>query len=154
MDIFPTLTDYVLNEKITGIDGQSFKNVLTGKEKWNNRTVYWNSFKARPTQTGDNKTSAIRVGDFKLLHFVETDKIELYNVKEDISERKDLSAQMPDKTKEMLDLLNKWKAERNVKMKANHKSEGENSETLSKKEVKKAERKANKKGEGSNDSDE
>ena len=122
MDIFPTLTDYVLHERVNGIDGQSFKNVLKGKEKWNDRTVYWNSYKARPTQTGDDKTSAIRVGDYKLLQFVESNKVELYNVKEDISERDDLSTKMPEKVTEMLALLNNWKENKKIKMKANHKS--------------------------------
>jgi len=152
MDIFPTLTDYVLKERINGIDGQSFKNVLKGKEKWNDRTVYWNSYKARPTQTGDDKTSAIRVGDYKLLHFVESDKVELYNVKEDISEKNDLSAKMPEKTAEMLALLNKWKEDKKVKMKANHKSGDEKELTpkqQAKKDAKKAERKAAKKAEKS-----
>jgi len=151
MDIFPTLTDFVLNEKVTGIDGQSFKNVLTGNEKWNNRTVYWNSYKARPTQTGDNKTSAVRVGDYKLLHFVETDKLELYNVKKDISEKNDLAATMPEKKQEMLAMLNKWKEDEKITMKPNKKDKAE---MTPKKEAKKTERKANKKEEGSNDSDE
>ena len=120
MDIFPTLVDLALNKKISGIDGKSFKNVLLKKEIWNQRTVYWNSYKARPTQTGDDKTSAIRVGDYKLLHFIETDKVELYNIKKDISEKNDLAAIMPDKKQEMLVLLNKWKEAENITMKPNH----------------------------------
>jgi arylsulfatase A-like enzyme len=149
MDIFPTLVEYVLNEKVNGIDGKSFKNVLKGKETWKDRTVYWNSYKARPTQTGDSKTSAIRIGDYKLLHFVETDKVELYNVKEDISEKNDLSAKMPEKVTEMLALLNKWKEEKKVTMKANHKSGGEelSPKKQAKKDAKKAEKKAARKAE-------
>ena len=150
MDIFPTLTDYVLHERVNGIDGQSFKNVIKGKETWRDRTVYWNSYKARPTQTGDDKTSAIRVGDYKLLHFVESDKVELYNVKEDISEKNDLSSKMPEKTSEMLALLNKWKSDKKVTMKANHKSgdkeltEKQLAKKAARKEEKKAARKAEK----------
>jgi arylsulfatase A-like enzyme len=139
MDIFPTITDLALNKKVENIDGKSFRAVLEEKEKWNDRTVYWNSYKARPSQTGDIKTSAIRVGDFKLLHFVETNKVELYNVKEDISEKNDLATKMPKKAQEMLGQLNNWKTEKDVEMKANHKSDGEMSP---KKEAKKAERKA------------
>jgi arylsulfatase A-like enzyme len=153
MDIFPTLTDYVLKEEVKGIDGKSFKNILNGSEKWNERTVYWNSYKARPTQTGDSKTSAIRVGDYKLLHFVESDKTELYNVKEDIAEKNDLATKMPEKSAEMLTLLNQWKADKKVEMKANHKSGGEEispkkqAKKDAKKEAKKAERKAARKAE-------
>lgn len=144
MDIFPTLVDYVLNEKMEGIDGKSFKNVIKGKEKWNDRTVYWNSYKARPTQTGDNKTSVIRIGDYKLLQFVESDKVELYNVKEDISEKNDLAAKMPEKVKEMLAQLETWKGNKKITMKANHKS-GEGKEISPKKQAKKEAKKAEKK---------
>lgn len=139
MDLFPTITDLALNKQVAGIDGKSFKRVLENKEEWSERTIYWNSYKARPSQTGDIKTSAIRIGDFKLLHFVETNKIELYNVKDDISEKNDLSKKMPKKVEEMLSQLNNWKIERDIEMKANHKGDVEISP---KKEAKKAERKA------------
>ena len=138
MDVFPTITDLALNKKIEGIDGKSFRKVIESKEKWNERTIYWNSYKARPTQTGDDKTSAIRIGDYKLLHFIETNKIELYNLKDDIAEKNDLSNEMTQKAAEMLSQLNKWKIERNIQMKANHNS---GDEISSRKELKKAERK-------------
>ncbi|MGL2987093.1 sulfatase [Flavobacterium sp. RSSA_27] len=141
MDIFPTLVDLALDKQIEGIDGKSLKNVINKKEVWNNRTVYWNSYKARPTQTGDHKTSAIRVGDYKLLHFVETDKVELYNVKEDVSEKNDLAASMPEKKTEMLAQLNQWKKKYNVTMKPNKK---DTSELTPKQLEKKANRKASK----------
>ena len=139
IDVFPTITDFALNKQVIGIDGKSFRKVLENKGKWSERTVYWNSYKARPSQTGDIKTSAIRVGDFKLLHFIETNKVELYNVKLDISEKNDLATKMPKKVQEMLGQLNNWKAEKEIEMKSNHKGDGEISP---KKESKKAERKA------------
>jgi arylsulfatase A-like enzyme len=122
MDVFPTIIDLVLNRKITGIDGVSVKDEILNKGNLKERTVYWNSYKARPNQTGDDKTSALRIGDYKLLQFVESGKVELYNVVEDISEQNDLSKQMPEKTKEMLFELEKFKKERNISMKANHKA--------------------------------
>ncbi|WPR71959.1 sulfatase [Flavobacterium sp. NG2] len=153
MDIFPTLTDLALNKEISGIDGKSFKNIITKKENWNDRVVYWNSYKARPTQTGDDKTSAVRKGEYKLLEFVESGKIELYNIKKDSGEQHDLAATMPEKKAELLALLTKWKKDYQIKMKANHKSGGENispkkeAEMEAKKEAKRAERKAAKKQE-------
>jgi arylsulfatase A-like enzyme len=134
------VTDLALGESAGKVDGRSFKNILTKKESWKDRTVFWNSYKARPTQTGDDKTSAIRSGDYKLLHFVETDKVELYNVKTDISEKTDLSKTMPEKTKALLDELNKWKSDRDIKMKENHRS-GDDIEMSDKKLEKKAARK-------------
>jgi arylsulfatase A-like enzyme len=152
MDIFPSLVDLALNQSVSGIDGKSFKNVIDGKESWKDRTVFWNSYKARPTQTGDDKTSVIRMGDYKLLHFVETNKLELYNVREDISEKNDLSQKMPEKVKEMKARLDQWKKDRKIKMKANHQS-GETEQApidpkkAAKKEARKEDKKADKKAE-------
>ena len=53
---------------------------------------------------------AIRVGDWKLVEFFETGKIELYNLKDDIGEKNDLSEKMPDKVKELKDDWDKWSA--------------------------------------------
>ena len=42
---------------------------------------------------------AIRAGDWKLIEFFETGKIELYNLAEDIGEKNDLAKKMPDRAK-------------------------------------------------------
>ncbi|WP_282136376.1 sulfatase [Seonamhaeicola maritimus] len=111
MDVFPTLLELTTGKQLDGLDGKSYANVLKGKETWQDRIVYWHKRKARPHSTGDYNSSAIRSGDFKLVHFYENDKIELYNLKEDVGETKDLSEVNFNKTKELLDQLNKWKSE-------------------------------------------
>jgi len=45
--------------------------------------------------------SAIRVGDYKLIKFWDSKKIELYNLKDDVGELNDLSQKEPDKTREL-----------------------------------------------------
>ena len=45
-------------------------------------------------------------GDYKLIHFAETDRYELYNLRDDIYERHDLSHEQPAKLQEMINLLN------------------------------------------------
>ncbi len=45
--------------------------------------------------------SAIRAGKFKLIAFAESGRVELYDLARDPGERSDLSASMPDKTKEL-----------------------------------------------------
>ena len=85
-----------------------------------------------------------------MLQFVESDKVELYNVKEDISEKNDLAAKMPEKVKEMLAQLEAWKGNKKITMKANHKSaevEEISPKKEAKKEAKKAEKKAARKAE-------
>lgn len=124
MDLMPTLLDLALGQKMEGIDGKSFKAVIEGKEIWEDRTVFWHSRKARPHSTGDPKTSAIRSGDYKLLHFFDEDKVELYNLKTDIGESQDLAKAEPEKAKALLAQLNEWKKEYLVPEKLNRKKVG------------------------------
>ncbi len=56
----------------------------------------------------------VRSGDYKLVYFYKIDKVELYNLKEDIGEANDLSKKMPQKTLEMMKLLTAWKIEYSV----------------------------------------
>ena len=44
---------------------------------------------------------AIRKGDFKLIEYLDDMRVELYNLRDDISEAHDLAATMPDKVEEL-----------------------------------------------------
>jgi len=133
MDIFPTLLDVALDQTVKGVDGKSYKKVLENKETWKDRIVFWHSKKARPHSTGDIKTSVVRSGDYKLLHFYEKGNVELYNLKEDEGELKNLASVNKAKTEELVELLKNWKAEYLVpekvvirKPKADKKDKGKN----------------------------
>lgn len=109
MDVFSTVLDITASKSLN-TDGKSFLPILNNKEKWNDRTVFWHSSKARPTNTGDTKSSAIRKGDFKLINWYVEGRTELYNIKQDPSESNNLSEKMPKLTIELLYELNKWKS--------------------------------------------
>ena len=53
--------------------------------------------------------AAIRMGDWKLIEFFEDGKLELYNLKNDLSEKTDLAKKMPAKTKELHTAMLKWR---------------------------------------------
>lgn len=55
--------------------------------------------------------SAIRSGYFKLIKFYDDDSVELYNLKNDISESKNLADKMPDKAKQLRTQLETWLTE-------------------------------------------
>jgi hypothetical protein len=59
---------------------------------------------------------SVRIGDFKLVELYESGKLELYNLKEDISESKDLSGKMKGKTQEMHQQLVEWRKKMNAQM--------------------------------------
>ena len=48
-----------------------------------------------------NPQSALRWGDWKLVKTWKTEKLELFDLSKDLSEANDLSAKMPEKTKEL-----------------------------------------------------
>jgi len=119
MDIFPTLLDLALDKKVHGIDGMSMEGVLKGTDSWEDRTVFWHSRKARPHSTGDAKMSVVRDGDYKLVVYNETKKMELYDLTKDGGENNDLAMQMPEKVETLSRKLKTFKKEYLVPEKMN-----------------------------------
>ncbi len=109
MDVFPTILD-IIADKSLNTNGKSFLPVLKQKELWTDRTVFWHSSKARPVNTGDTKSSAIRKGDYKLINWYKEGRTELYNIVKDPSESYNLSEENPILTKQLLKELNEWKS--------------------------------------------
>ena len=60
---------------------------------------------------GATPHSAIRRGAWRLVHFYEDDRTELYNLADDVGEDTDLAGEMPAKATEMLEALHAWRAE-------------------------------------------
>ena len=108
-DLHPTIlsaTGLDLNSTIPN-DGHNLLPLLKGKEKLKNRAVYWhypNFAFHRDNRLG----SAIREGDHKLIHFYDTDSVELYNIKNDIGEKNDLSGKMPQLASRLKNKLKVW----------------------------------------------
>ena len=63
----------------------------------------------------------ITAGDWKLMEFLEDNRLELYNLKDDLGEQKNLAATMPDKAKELHDKLVAWRKSVNAPMPTPHK---------------------------------
>jgi hypothetical protein len=64
----------------------------------------------------------MRAGDFTLLEFFEDNRVELYNVKDDIGQKTDLAKKMPDKTRELHDQMIAWRKAINAPLPALKKS--------------------------------
>jgi len=98
-DLLPTLADLAGNTKPLpdNLDGTSFRSLLEngnkGKLARNEEEMVFHYF-GKPH-------SAIRSGNFKLIKFWNLKKIELYNLKEDPGELKDLATSSPEKAKEL-----------------------------------------------------
>ncbi len=116
MDFYPTILELAGIEQITDqhVDGLSLKSVLSGKDLLDRKSLFWHY----PHYHGSKwiPGSAIREGDWKLIKFYEDDKLELYNLKDDLSEKNDLSEVYPEKLLELSAKLNNYLKECDAKM--------------------------------------
>ena len=108
MDFYPTVLELAGLPLLPDqhMDGQSLAPFLREGREPDRDAIFWHY----PHYHGSAWTpgAAVRAGDWKLIKFYEKEKVELYNLKEDIEEKNDLSGKNPDKTRELLNLLHKW----------------------------------------------
>ena len=98
------------------LDGVSYLRLLTsgGQGKLDRDTLYWHFpgyLGAGPGAWRTTPAGAVRVGDWKLLEFFETGKIELYNLRNDPSEKNDLATANPGRAAELHAKLVAWRKE-------------------------------------------
>ena len=94
------------------LDGESFAWALRGGvSRGEDRAIYWHSPVSRPQSTGDENSSAIRIGNYKLIEFYDDDRVELYDLSNDIGESNDLSTEMQDVKERLLKRLKDWRNE-------------------------------------------
>lgn len=89
------------------VDGMSIVPLLTQKGALHRKAIYWHYPHYHPG--GTSPAGAIRSGDWKLIEYFEDGRLELYNLKDDLSETTDLSAKMPDKVQELHKMLMDWR---------------------------------------------
>ena len=117
IDFYPTILEMAGAPRPTGhvLDGMSIVPLLKGKGKFKRNAIFWHfpaylepyNEKQRPWRT--TPAGVVRQWDFKLIEFFEDAKLELYNLKNDIGEKNNLAEKMPDKAKELHQLLVDWR---------------------------------------------
>lgn len=105
-DFMPTMLDIAGTEPGTGqvMDGVSIVSLLKGGNTLDRDALYWHY----PVYHHSTPAAAIREGDYKLIEFFETGKLELYNLSEDIGESSNLAEAMPEKASELRAKLHRW----------------------------------------------
>lgn len=124
VDIYPTFCEIAGTEPPKGqvVDGVSLVPLLKGDiETFGDRAIFWHFpaylqsyggsaawkeqrdplFRSRPC-------GIIRAGDWKLHQYFEDGGLELYNLRDDIGETRDLSRTNPEKTQALLTRLQAW----------------------------------------------
>jgi len=121
-DFFPTILEMCNIHKSTQInfDGESFIPLLLERGKLKREAIFWHFPAYLERYAGikepwrSTPAGAIRSGNWKLIEFFEDGKLELYNLKEDIGEKNNLADLMPDKVKELHQMLVSWRQQTNA----------------------------------------
>ena len=96
-------------------DGVSLLPAFRG-EKLEQRPLFWHY--PHYGNQGGRPGAAVLLGDYKLIQHFEDDRVELYNVTEDVGETQDLSALLPQKAAELLQILRCWQQDAGAKFPA------------------------------------
>ena len=95
-------------------DGVSFACLLKGETKPVHDAVFWHF--PHYSNHGSGPCSSVRVGDWKLIEWLEDDSAELFNIATDLSEKNDVAAQHPEIVKQLRERLHAWRKETGANM--------------------------------------
>lgn len=119
VDYFPTFLQLagVKPDAKQPMDGTSLTTLFAKNGKLKPRPLFWHYPLPKPRFLAARSSGAIRVGDYKLIEFFDTNEFELYNLREDIGEQFNLAETMPQKVAEMKKMLADWRTRNNVSLK-------------------------------------
>ncbi|HUT33106.1 MAG TPA: sulfatase [Planctomycetota bacterium] len=106
-DFYPTILEMagLKADPKQAPDGLSTVPLLKQSGTIERDALYWHYPHYHITLPG----GAVRCGDWKLIEYFEDGKLELYNLKGDLSETTDLAAKMPEKAAELRKKLDDWR---------------------------------------------
>jgi arylsulfatase A len=106
-DLYPTLLELAGVKPMQSlVDGISLAPLLKSGTKPDRDAIFWHYPHYHPG--GATPYSAIRSGDFRLVHFYEDGRDELYDLANDVGESKDLAATQPERAKALRSRLDAW----------------------------------------------
>lgn len=106
-DFYPTLLEACGLPSKPGqhVDGKSFLPLLNGAP-FERGPIFWHY--PHYSNCGGHPGCSVRDGDYVLIRFFEDDHVELYNLREDLGQRRDLADELPDKKRELETALDQW----------------------------------------------
>ena len=114
VDFYPTFLQIVGTKRNPShiLDGESILPLLKRTSSLKRNAIYWHY----PHYHHSRPAGAIREGNFKLIEFYEDGRLELYNLKRDISEKNNLAKKLPKKAAQLQKKLAAWRKSVNAKM--------------------------------------
>lgn len=107
VDFFPTMVDIAGVKDRTGhaVDGVSLLPLLKQSGELDRSAIYWHY----PHYHHTTPAGAVRAGDYKLIEYFDDGRMELYNLREDVGEERNLAETMPEKRRELAAMLAAWR---------------------------------------------
>jgi len=114
-DFFPTILEWTGQpaRHARHLDGKSFAPALRDPDVPRG-AVYWHY--PHYGNQGGSPGGAIRDGDWKLIERYEDGSLELYNLRDDLSERQNLAPSEPERVQALLARLRSWRSDVGAKM--------------------------------------
>ena len=109
-DFYPTILQMAGLPSLPAqhLDGVSITSLIKGSDKLSREAIYWH-FPHYSNHGMQSPGGAVRAGDYKLLEYFENNTVQLFNLRTDIGEQKDLSITLPEKTDELRTMLHNWR---------------------------------------------
>jgi arylsulfatase A-like enzyme len=110
VDYLPTMVEMAGGKAppAGGVDGLSLVPLLRGRPGPKRDGLYWHY--PHYSNQGGVPAGAVRDGEWKLIEFYEDGSLELYNLREDPSERRNLAVKEPKRTAELHEKLKRWRS--------------------------------------------
>lgn len=116
IDFYPTFKSIAGDTIDQLLDGEDLMPLLSGSGDIGRDALYWHfpayleAYRNQKTPWRTTPAGAIRMGDYKLIEYFGEQRVELYNLTEDIGEQNDLASTMPEKALQLKAALVQWRA--------------------------------------------
>lgn len=108
IDLLPTILSAAgVSAGDIALDGVDVLPILKGQQPALDRPLYWHYPHYHPG--GATPYGAVRQGDYRLVEFYEDNHVELYNLKDDESEQRDLASAEPERAAQLRRQLAAWR---------------------------------------------
>lgn len=111
MDIYSTILNVVGIKQDKDVDGRSLLPVILNNKHYD-RPLFWHY----PHYHNDKPHGSVRYGDWKLIQYFEDNHYELYNLKDDVGETRNLTSQNPQKLNQLKTIMLNWRDNVNAQM--------------------------------------
>lgn len=108
MDFYPTILEMagLPAKNAQHLDGVSLAPLLKGRKRIDRDAIYWHY--PHYSNQGGFPGGAVRMSNWKLIERFEDGRVHLYDLEQDIGERKDLASEHPQRVAQMREKLHAW----------------------------------------------